>query len=108
VFHVYLTAEEARTGHRQDWTPELPYALERRPDGTCAFLSRGDCSCDKYHDRPKTCHQYSCREDRRIWADFERMTLQPEVQKRLDEQDRAAGLGTSSSAQPTESLIPAD
>lgn len=52
------------------WNYARPYQIARRPDGYCAHNEGGRCGV--YQHRPATCRLYDCRNDRRIWADFER------------------------------------
>lgn len=50
---------------------EQPYMLPRDPiTKKCACMDeRGACTV--YEHRPATCRAYDCREDRRVWIDFE-------------------------------------
>jgi hypothetical protein len=50
---------------------ERPYELPRDPiTKQCACMDeRGACTTYEY--RPATCRSYDCREDRRVWLDFE-------------------------------------
>jgi hypothetical protein len=39
--------------------------------------------CTVYDDRPGTCREYDCREDKRVWIDYEKRIpapLAPEMQ----------------------------
>jgi len=50
---------------------EKPYVLPRDPaTGRCTCMdARGACTI--YAHRPATCRTYDCREDARVWVDFE-------------------------------------
>src|SRR5690606_2972362 len=51
------------------WRYERPYLLAKRADGMCVHNNGG--ACDRYESRPGQCRRYDCRNDRRIWLDFE-------------------------------------
>jgi len=77
-FRVALSAEEVRE-RRLGWALEEPYVLERGDHGYCVHLADeatgGGCTC--YDVRPATCRAYDCRNDRRVWLDFERRIPAP-------------------------------
>jgi hypothetical protein len=52
------------------WDYSRPYAIKHRADGYCAHNtpSRG---CGVYQHRPAVCRSYDCRNDKRIWLDFD-------------------------------------
>jgi hypothetical protein len=50
---------------------EQPYLLPRDPvTKRCACMDDAG-ACTAYAHRPATCRTYDCREDRRVWLDFE-------------------------------------
>lgn len=50
---------------------ERPYELPRDPvTKKCACMDDAG-ACTAYDYRPATCRTYDCREDRRVWIDFE-------------------------------------
>lgn len=50
---------------------ERPYELPRDPvTKKCACMDDAG-ACTAYDHRPATCRTYDCREDRRVWIDFE-------------------------------------
>ncbi len=54
------------------WNYEHPYKNRQRPeDGYCVHNSCDDKGCEIYDHRPSVCRTYDCREDTRIWIDFE-------------------------------------
>jgi hypothetical protein len=59
------------------WEIERPYVLRREADGLCSHLDRGTRSCGVYQNRPAACRTYDCRNDERIWLDFEKMIPAP-------------------------------
>lgn len=69
-FNVALSEDEVRAGE-VEWDLHRPYWLAKdRDSGYCVHLAaRGGCT--KYGARPGVCRRYDCREDRRVWIDFE-------------------------------------
>lgn len=51
------------------WEYRRPYHLGKRSDGYCVHHAEGGCGV--YADRPAQCRLYDCRNDRRIWLDFD-------------------------------------
>lgn len=61
------------------WNYAKPYALrQREEDGYCVHSAEGTHACGAYEHRPATCRIYDCRDDERIWIDFEKRILAPE------------------------------
>lgn len=69
-FTVQLSRQDLEEGELT-WDIDQPYQLPRLADGYCANLGREDGHCQRYEHRPATCRSYSCREDRRVWLDFD-------------------------------------
>lgn len=63
------------------WDLEHPYMNARRSDGCCVHLERKTCRCTVYENRPVPCRGYDCRNDKRIWLDFEKKIVNPELEK---------------------------
>ena len=59
------------------WEIEQPYVLRRQADGLCSHLDRRTRVCGVYQNRPAACRTYDCRNDERIWLDFEKMIPAP-------------------------------
>lgn len=57
------------------WDYGRPYTIARREDGYCVHNDDGACSI--YPHRPAVCRTYDCREDRRIWLDFDKRIPAP-------------------------------
>ncbi|MEO7733025.1 MAG: YkgJ family cysteine cluster protein [Kofleriaceae bacterium] len=53
------------------WELDDPYVMRRGKDGRCHYQDRSTGGCTNYEHRPSTCRSYSCKQDRRIWLDFE-------------------------------------
>ena len=64
------------------WDLQHPYVIAKRDDGYCAHMEQG-CGgrCTIYEHRPLPCRAYDCRQDARIWADFENRVVSPELGK---------------------------
>jgi Fe-S-cluster containining protein len=69
---VELAREDLQDGLQ--WEIEAPYLLARGHDG-CTYL--GAQGCTVYERRPAVCRSYDCREDSRVWIDFERRLPAP-------------------------------
>ena len=54
------------------WDYGRPYQIARRDDGYCVHSAEGSCACTVYEKRPGVCRTYDCRNDSRIWLDFEK------------------------------------
>lgn len=48
-----------------------PYALPRDPHTKKCICMNADGACTIYERRPGACRAYDCRNDRRVWLDFE-------------------------------------
>ena len=59
------------------WDLDQPYLLRHDPDGYCAHMDRASGGCTAYEHRPGTCRAYDCRQDRRVWLDFEQKIPAP-------------------------------
>lgn len=59
------------------WDYARPYQIGRRPDGYCVHNEPGTGHCTVYSHRPAVCRGYDCRNDKRIWIDFERRIPAP-------------------------------
>lgn len=70
-----LSLQDIREGIR--WSLGKPFMNVTGEDGYCAHLERGTFRCSIYERRPAVCRQYDCRNDRRIWLDFDKMAINP-------------------------------
>ena len=71
TFSVELSREDLDEGKLR-WEIEQPYLLRHDSDGYCSHFSRESGGCTVYEDRPAACRQYDCRQDARVWQDFEK------------------------------------
>jgi Fe-S-cluster containining protein len=53
------------------WNYALPYRVRQLPEsGKCIHFVTGK-GCSIYERRPAVCRSYDCRQDKRIWKDYE-------------------------------------
>jgi Fe-S-cluster containining protein len=57
------------------WDYSRPYQIRKRDDDYCVHSEPDSFRCGIYAQRPAVCRTYDCRQDRRIWRDFERRIL---------------------------------
>ena len=62
-----------------EWQLDRPYLNRQRPDGYCAHCSAESHGCQIYTSRPAVCRTYDCREDTRIWVDFDLRIPNPQL-----------------------------
>ena len=72
-----LSVQDINEGIR--WSLGKPFLNAKGSDGYCLHLNRQTSMCSIYEHRPAVCRQYDCRNDRRIWLDFEKMIINPEL-----------------------------
>ncbi|MBC7978476.1 MAG: YkgJ family cysteine cluster protein [Myxococcales bacterium] len=75
-FTVVLAEQDLDEGKLQ-WDLEHPYVLRRAGDGRCVYQERATGFCGNYEYRPAPCRWYSCKDDKRIWLDFENKIIAP-------------------------------
>ena len=68
-FTFYLSHEDMEEGI-VSWDYGTPYLIRQKPDGSCIHFNNGKCSI--YENRPAVCRLFDCRQDKRIWSDFEK------------------------------------
>jgi Fe-S-cluster containining protein len=59
------------------WELEEPYLIRQERDGFCTHLSRAGQGCTIHAQRPAPCRLFDCREDARVWIDFEKRIPAP-------------------------------
>jgi len=75
-FEIRLSKQDLREG-KLEWQIEKPYYLARDRTGYCVYQNKDSGLCGNYEHRPATCRRYDCREDKRVWIDFEKMIPAP-------------------------------
>lgn len=63
------------------WDYGQPYWMRKRPDGYCVHCDPETYQCRIFQHRPYVCRMYDCREDRRLWLDFENKVLAPPAEE---------------------------
>ncbi len=53
------------------WDVARPFHIARRADGYCTHVDPADGHCRVHAHRPAVCREYDCRQDDRIWKDFD-------------------------------------
>jgi hypothetical protein len=53
------------------WEYARPYVIAQRTDGYCTHCQPSTFACGVYQNRPAVCRTYDCRQDKRIWRDFD-------------------------------------
>ena len=76
-----LSKEDVQEGIVR-WDLGQPYIIARNQDGYCTHLEQGTCRCTVYAHRPIPCRGYDCRNDQRIWLDFENRVVNPRIAER--------------------------
>jgi Fe-S-cluster containining protein len=75
-FAVVLSRQDVEEGELT-WEIDHPYRLPRSSDGYCVNLGGADAHCQRYEVRPATCRSYTCKNDSRVWIDFEARIAAP-------------------------------
>lgn len=61
------------------WDLGRPYLIAQDKDGYCTHFERGSCRCTVRVQRPVPCRGYDCKNDKRIWLDFENKIVNPNI-----------------------------
>lgn len=72
-----LSVQDIYEGVR--WDLGNPFLNARSPDGYCVHLRPDVLECSIYEQRSVSCRNYDCRNDKRIWLDFDKMVINPEL-----------------------------
>jgi len=75
-----LSRQDVREGIVH-WDLGQPYLIEHEQDGYCTHMDRGTCACTIYPHRPVPCRGFDCRQDQRIWLDFEQRIPNPAIEE---------------------------
>jgi hypothetical protein len=69
-YNVVMAPQDVLEGKLR-WELYEPYRLLRdKTTGYCRYM-KADTGCSVYEDRPATCRLYDCRDDPRVWLDWE-------------------------------------
>jgi Fe-S-cluster containining protein len=103
-------------GGQVRWDYGNPYWNARRADGYCVH-NEPTQGCSVYDERPAVCRSYDCRNDSRIWLDFDRRIPAPDVpteavgagppgrRRQMDMEERAARRGAAVEAEDNALLV---
>jgi Fe-S-cluster containining protein len=72
------------------WDLGRPYMVAKDAHGYCQHLDRPTCRCTVWQHRPIPCRGYDCRNEERIWVDFEEGVINPNLEELLCQRDDAA------------------
>ncbi|OEU65033.1 MAG: hypothetical protein BBJ57_04295 [Desulfobacterales bacterium PC51MH44] len=61
------------------WNVGMPFLCAKGSDGYCVHSNSQTYKCEIYKNRPAVCRSYDCSGDKRIWLDYEKMIINPEV-----------------------------
>ncbi len=75
-FPFFLTAQDLEEGVAK-WDYGNPYFIKRGADGYCTHCHPESRACTIHAQRPHVCRLYDCRNDKRIWIDFEKRIPAP-------------------------------
>jgi hypothetical protein len=73
-----LSRQDVREGVVQ-WDLADPYMIAQGTDGYCVHMNRENHGCGIRDRRPVPCRAYDCRNEKRIWLDFENRIINPEI-----------------------------
>ena len=79
TFKFFLTKQDLDEGVAR-WDYGNPYWIKQAKDGYCIHSDPQTRGCTIHGQRPHVCRQYDCRNDKRVWIDFEKRipaTMQP-------------------------------
>ncbi len=63
------------------WDFGHPYLIARGFDGYCIHMDRDQRNCSIHSQHPAPCRAYDCRNDKRIWADFDNKVVSSELEQ---------------------------
>ncbi|MCP4283436.1 MAG: YkgJ family cysteine cluster protein, partial [Gammaproteobacteria bacterium] len=69
------------------WELGRPYLIARDADGYCRHFDRATSRCTVWRHRPIPCRGYDCRQDERIWLNFEEGIINPNLENVFRQRD---------------------
>jgi hypothetical protein len=76
---VFPLSQQDVEEHVVHWELGQPYVIAKGEDGYCRHLDRQCLRCTVHAARPLPCRVYDCRNDPRIWLDFEGRVINPKI-----------------------------
>jgi Fe-S-cluster containining protein len=80
MFRFFVTPQDLDEGMVK-WDYGNPYWIRQQENGYCIHCDPDTLTCQIHENRPYTCRLYDCREDERVWVDFEKAIHNPELDK---------------------------
>lgn len=62
------------------WDLRFPYIIAQDGGGCCKHLNHATGQCTVYQNRPLPCRTFDCRNDQRIWLDYENRVINPDLE----------------------------
>jgi Fe-S-cluster containining protein len=87
------------------WELGQPYMIRHDADGYCHHVDRQRARCAIYEQRPIVCRAYDCRQDKRIWADFENRSVSSELGKLFQQASPDNGSEAANAASAPNNLV---
>jgi len=75
-----LSKQDIREGIVR-WDLGQPYLVAHNGNGTCDHLNPANQACTVSAHRPVPCRAFDCRQDGRIWLDFEKGVINPRIRR---------------------------
>lgn len=73
------------------WDYGQPYLIRQRAsDGYCVHNDPQSHGCTVHAHRPRVCRGYDCRQDKRIWIDYEQRIPAPAVHGKYDDKGQGS------------------
>jgi hypothetical protein len=63
------------------WDLGHPYLIAQGKDRYCTHFEQSSCRCTVRENRPVPCRGYDCRNDKRIWVDFDNKIVNPNINR---------------------------
>jgi Fe-S-cluster containining protein len=73
-----LSRQDIREGVVR-WDLGQPYMIEQNDRGYCTHLDEHSSCCSVHEQRPVPCRAYDCRNDNKIWLDFDNFKVNPDI-----------------------------
>ncbi len=82
TYRFPLARQDVEEGVVQ-WDLGHPYWNRQDATGYCVHNDQTGRGCRVYDQRPAPCRVFDCRQDERIWSDFDAMVVNPELEQNL-------------------------
>jgi len=73
-----LSRQDIREGVVR-WDLGQPYMIEQNDGGYCTHLDEHSSCCSVHGQRPVPCRAYDCRNDNKIWLDFDNFKINTDI-----------------------------